>query len=75
MDRIRIKTDQDEYVHFDKQVNTLTLCGLETSGDPSLSIEAGQPTNRRVNCPDCIDLVTICKSVKSTEYINPKKKK
>lgn len=67
--RIKIKTDTDNYVHFDVVTADYTLCGLETAGDESIGIERGVSTKEKADCPHCIDIVDFCNSIKRTEYI------
>ena len=69
---IEINDHSYNWVHFDKEVNNYTLCGLETGGDERFSIEKGIPTKKLVNCPDCINIVQFCKAIKTTEFEPPK---
>lgn len=66
--RIQIKTRENNHVHFDAEHNDYTLCGLDTMGDPSLSIDVPIQTNKKVNCPSCIRIVKFCKEIHSSEY-------
>ncbi len=66
MRHLKIKTTDDEHVHFDLD-NSATLCGMETGDDDTVGIEAGRETRERVDCPQCIQLVLICKTVKFSE--------
>ncbi len=68
-DRIRIKTSDDNYVHFDTHKNTYTLCGLETGGDLSLGIHEGKSVSLKVNCPDCLRIVRFCKAIPNHEFL------
>jgi hypothetical protein len=67
VNRIRIKSERDECVHF-CFYNAATLCGLETIGDLNIGIEAGSPTDDKVDCPDCISTVDFCRSLKSNTW-------
>ena len=67
--RLKIKTDIDEYVHFDGASGVhLTLCGLETGGDSGLGIETAITTKEKVTCPDCISIVEWCKGIRKTSW-------
>jgi hypothetical protein len=66
--KIRIKTQEDDNIHFDFGRNEYTLCGLDTMGDPTLGIEVPKVTDKKVDCPTCIAIVKYCKSIKSTEF-------
>ena len=66
--RLKINTSENSLVHFDFNKQDYTLCGLEIAGDSELKISAGIKTNRKVNCPDCTEVVLFCKKIKSTEY-------
>ena len=63
---IRIKTLENNYVHFDGK-SDYTLCGLDTIGDTSLSIEESVETTKKVDCPTCIEIVNYCQKIKQTE--------
>jgi hypothetical protein len=65
---IRIKTFENNYVHFDTHQNNYTLCGLETGGDETFSIEKSILTKRKVNCPDCIRIVEFCHQIEKKEF-------
>lgn len=67
-DRIKIKTQDDSYVHFDTHKNNYTLCGLETGGDESLQIQPAKVVKRKVNCPHCIEIVQFCHAIKINEF-------
>lgn len=64
---IRIKTEENNYVHFDYGLNDYTLCGLDTMGDPTLSISVPVETKRRVDCPTCLAVVDYCKQIRLSE--------
>lgn len=64
---IKIKTGYDNLVHVDAVSNDYTLCGLETAGDPGLDINKGIRTKEKVDCRDCISIVNLCKTVKTTD--------
>ncbi len=57
------------FVHFSKNQNDYTVCGLETSGDKKLGLGVGRPVKTKVDCPDCIRMVELCQSIKSSEFI------
>lgn len=69
----RIKFDgtgdgvNDSGVHFVHWNMDYTLCGVTLDGDPLTAGEFSY-TNKKVNCKNCIQLIRICKSIKSTEY-------
>lgn len=65
---LKIKTTDDNLVHFDQQHNEYTLCGLDIMGDSHLGIEPAVITTEKVNCKQCIDIVEFCKSIKSSEW-------
>lgn len=66
---VRIKTYENTLVHIDTHKNNYTLCGLETGGDESIGIMLSEPVpNKRVNCPECIEIIKFCKSIKRKEY-------
>jgi hypothetical protein len=66
--RIKIKTTEDNNVHFDTAINNYTLCGMETGGDSGMGFEQGIITNEKVNCLGCIRIVEFCHQIKKTEY-------
>jgi len=68
-DRIRIKTLENNNVHFNTHRNNYTLCGLETGGDPGLGIEYPVKTQAPVDCPDCIQIVKFCHKIKKNEFV------
>jgi hypothetical protein len=68
--RIRISVDNNSDVHFDYGKGGETLCGLDVIGDSFLNMTEGKATNRRVSCKHCIQIVSFCKKIKSTEYLN-----
>lgn len=65
---LKIKTNEDNLVHFDQHHNEYTLCGLDIMGDYRLGIARAEETKEKVNCIQCIRLVELCKAIKSTEY-------
>lgn len=65
---IKIKTREDHHTHFDTHLNNYTLCGLETGGDEGISIQLGKHVKAKVNCPDCIRIVTFCHNIKRSEW-------
>ncbi len=65
---IRIKTDIDNVVHLGGMTDS-TLCGLEISGDSTLSIEPGIITMDKITCDHCIYIIKLCKLVKTKEYV------
>lgn len=69
-DHIQIKTHEDNNVHFYRN-NSYTLCGTETDGDETLGIEIGKMVDKKVNCPDCIEIINFCEDIKNSEFINP----
>ena len=66
---IKIKTPEDNYVHFDTHMNNYTLCGLETGGDTGLGIGLAIPIKRKVNCPECIRVAEFCHRINRKEWI------
>lgn len=68
LNHIQIKTLDDDYTHFDWLSNARTLCGLETLGDGLHGINPGRPTLSRVDCPRCIEIVTVCRDISRNEY-------
>lgn len=66
-DHIKIRTFDDNCVHFDTNSNNYTLCGLETGGDQTLGIEHGIITTEKVDCPHCISIVKFCHRIKKSE--------
>ena len=58
----------DNGVHFADIINDYTLCGLTLDGD-SLTSGGFDPTNKKVDCEDCIKLVRHFKKIKSNEMI------
>ena len=66
MAHIKIKTDYGEFVHASRKMNNYTLCGIETDGDETIGIAKGVVTNEKINCPDCIEIITYCKSIKNS---------
>ena len=65
---IKIKTIENNYVHFDTHRNNYTLCGLETGGDLTMGIERPVATTRKVNCPDCIRIIKFCNEINRNEW-------
>lgn len=66
--QVKIKTLENYFVH-DTHKNNYTLCGLETGGDESIGIMLSEPVpHKRVNCPECIKIIKLCKSIKCKEY-------
>ena len=63
---IRIETTDNNDTHFIGE-NSYTLCGLETCGDETMGIEKGTVVKKKVNCPDCVEIVNYCKSIKNSE--------
>ena len=67
--KVRIKTFENNYVHIDTHKCNYTLCGLETGGDESIGIMLSETVyNKRVNCPECIEIIKFCKSIKRKDY-------
>lgn len=64
---IKIQTPENTYIHVDTHKNNYTLCGLETGNDSGLAIKTLGVTNRRINCPTCIDIIQFCKKIKASE--------
>lgn len=69
-DRIKIKTPENNHIHFDYHVNDYTLCGLDTCGDEYLGIGIPVKVKRKVNCPACIAIVEFCHNIKKSEFEN-----
>ena len=67
---VKIKTPDDNYVHFDTWQNNYTLCGLETGGDNLLGLTKGEIINSKVNCPHCIKILKFCLDINKNEWIN-----
>ena len=67
--RIKIETEENNYIHFDGTLGDQTLCGLEQDGDHEIGIMPGVKTTLPVDCPDCLQIVRYCKKIrlKSTE--------
>ncbi len=73
---LKIKSDSDNYVHFDGCMQgDYTLCGLETQGDEgsdtlgSFFIKPGKVVKQKVNCPHCISIANYCHTkIQITEY-------
>jgi hypothetical protein len=65
---IKIKTNEDNHIHFDTHMNNYTLCGLETGGDKGLNISIAIPTRGKVNCPECIRIVKFCHDIEKSEW-------
>lgn len=68
--RLKIKTLENNHVHFDGGNNIDTLCGLYTLGDERLGISEPVIVNQKVNCPQCIRIVKICNLIERHEYAN-----
>jgi hypothetical protein len=66
MRHLRIKTDQDNLIHSEG-TDDHTLCGLDACGDSQLGIEQPKETNRKINCPDCIQIIRFCWSIRRIE--------
>lgn len=66
--RVRIKTFENNNVHFDTLRNNYTLCGLETGGDTTMGIQIPKNTNSKVNCPECIRIVEFCHAINRNEW-------
>jgi len=69
--KLRIQTLEDTNIHFDFKEGgqNYTLCGLEVTGDDTLGISASEIVIRKkVNCPRCIQIVSVCKKIKRNEY-------
>jgi len=67
-DRVKIKTHENNHVHFNTHRNDYTLCGLDTMGDETLGIHAPIKTSAKVNCPECIWIVQFCQNIKKSEF-------
>ena len=65
---VKIKTPENNYVHFDTHRNSYTLCGLETGGDGKIGIQTAKTVKAKVNCPDCLRILHFCKSINKNEY-------
>jgi hypothetical protein len=52
-------------VHFKGLENDYTLCGLTMDKDP-ITTGDYKYSNKKVNCPDCKNIVDYCKSIKKT---------
>ena len=65
---IKIKTEENNYTHFDGVVGAgLTLCGLETGGDEGIGIQIAKVVKVKVNCPACIATVKFCQTILKSE--------
>lgn len=67
---IKIKTTDDNHVHFDTWQNNYTLCGLETGGDSTLGFNKGITVTSKVNCPHCIRILKFCLDISKNEWTN-----
>ncbi len=70
MQKIKIETETDSYIHFDLNKNCYTLCGLETMGDSGLNIKLGRVVKGKVTCPDCIEIVKLCHLITKNDFVN-----
>jgi len=62
-----IFTEIDNRVHGVYELhNDFTFCTIAIADE---SVGAGELTNKKITCPDCIRVVKYFKSIKSTEYI------
>lgn len=62
--RIQIKTQDDACVHLAGHSGMdSTICGLEMSGDPSLGIDPGHHSDRRINCAQCLGIILACREI------------
>lgn len=64
---VKIKTHENNHVHFDYGRADYTLCGLDNLGDSRLGIGVPIKTNDKVDCPVCIDIVKYCNGIKKSE--------
>jgi len=67
---LKIKTESDNDVHFNGVFDDHTLCGLDTNGDSHLRIGIPIEVKTKVNCKQCISLISYCYSIKKSEWIN-----
>ena len=63
---VQIKTPDDNCVHLMSE-NSYTLCALESCGDSGLGFDEGIIVNKKIDCPDCIEIVKFCKSILPSE--------
>ena len=68
---IKIKTEENNHVHFNTHTQGYTLCGLETGGDYSIGIHTGKIVTQKVNCPHCIKIVKYCQNINKSEFKTP----
>lgn len=66
---LKIKTHENNHIHFDIFFNNYTLCGLESRGDETMGIAKGKVVKAKVNCPECIRIVKFCHKIKESEFI------
>lgn len=78
LNRIGNKFHDDKHVevHFVINGGDLSICGCDILGDTEYS--GIGPTNKPVNCPDCLELIRECLAVKlkpSEKRVTRKKRK
>lgn len=66
--RIKIKIEHQTSVHFKGVFDDHTLCGVTTSSDDSMGVVIKNDVKQKVDCKDCIRIITYCNTISSKEY-------
>ena len=68
INKVQIKTTYgDGDIHLSSNVNEYTICGLDMGGDSSRGYVITTETNQKINCPECLNIINLCRLLKTSE--------